>query len=122
MDLRFHCSHRISRSAKKSKHHVSGACGDVCKVLRLHPDYGGAIPGYSSLRKMRLMVPGLACGKSGGYRLIYRKQQQDEVLLVVFLETYFKGDKEDLSAGEYQKLQSESETILKNPLDYDWSD
>ncbi len=71
---------------------------------------------------MRLMAPGLACGKSGGYRLIYRKQQQDEMLLVVFLETYFKGDKEDLSPADYRKLQEESETILRNPLTFDWSD
>jgi mRNA-degrading endonuclease RelE of RelBE toxin-antitoxin system len=122
MDVRFHCSHRVRRSAKKSRHHVSGACDDVCQVLRLNPDYGVSIPGHSHLRKMRLMVPGLACGKSGGYRLIYRKQMQDELLLVVFLETYFKGDREDLSAQEYRLLQNESDHILKNPLDFDWSD
>ena len=122
MDVRFHCSHRIRRSAKKSRHRVTDACMDICKVLRLNPDYGVSIPGHPQLRKMRLMVPGLASGKSGGYRLIYRKQQQDEMLLVVFLETYFKGDREDLNIVEYRRLQEESDLILKNPLDFDWTD
>jgi len=99
-----------------------GACADICKVLKLHPDHGVPIPGFPHLRKMRLMVPGLASGKSGGYRLIYRKQKQDETLYIVFLETYFKGDTEDLSRHEYRNLAHESDVILASPLSFDWSD
>lgn len=71
---------------------------------------------------MRLMVPGLAVGKSGGYRLIYRKQEQDQALYIVFLETYFKGDRSDLSRDEYKVLLVEAEAILKSPLSVDWTD
>ena len=122
MDVRFHCSHRVRRSGKKSRHDVFGACADVCKVLKLHPDYGLPIPGSPQLRKMRTRVPGLAVGKSSGYRLIYRKQEQDETLYVVFLETYFKGDRKDLSRQEYKTLAHESEVILQTPLSFDWTD
>jgi mRNA-degrading endonuclease RelE of RelBE toxin-antitoxin system len=122
MDVRFHCSHRVRRSGKRSRHDVFGACGDICKVLKLHPDYRVPIPGFLHFRKMRLMVPGLASGKSGGYRLIYRKQVQDETLYIVFLETYFNGDREDLSRQEYKTLAHESEAILSSPLSFDWSD
>ncbi len=122
MDVRFHCAHRIRRSGKKSRHNVFGACADICKVLRLHPDYGESIPGSSQLRKMRLMVPGLAAGKSGGYRLIYRKQEQDQTLYIVFLETYFKGDRSDLTRDEYKVLLMEAELILKSPLSVEWTD
>jgi hypothetical protein len=122
MDVRFHCSHRVRRSGRKSRHNIFGACPDVCKVLKMHPDYGVPIPGFPQLRKMRLRAPGLAAGKSGGYRLIYRKQQQDETLYVVFLETFFKGDKEDLTRPEYRNLALESEAILHSPLNFDWTD
>lgn len=122
MDVRFHCSHRVHRSGKKSRHNVFGACADICKVLKMHPNYGLPIPGSPQLRKMRTRVPGLAAGKSGGYRLIYRKQEQDETLYVVFLETYFKGDREDLSRQEYKTLSQESEVILQSPLSFDWTD
>ena len=122
MDVRFHCTHRVRRSGKKSRHEVFGACADVCKVLRLHPDYGVPIPGSPQLRKMRLMVPGLAAGKSGGYRLIYRKQEQDETLYIVFLETYFKGDRPDLARNEYKHLVMDAEAILKAPLSVEWTD
>ena len=71
---------------------------------------------------MRLMVPGLAAGKSGGYRLIYRKQEQDETLYIVFLETYFKGDRSDLARNEYKHLVMEAEAILKAPLSVEWTD
>ena len=120
MDVRFHCSYRVRRSGKKSRHDVFGACADICKVLKLHPDYGAPSPGSPQLRKMRIMVPGLASGKSGGYRLIYRKQVQDETLCIVFLETYFKGDREDLTRQEYKTLTEESEVILRSPLSYGW--
>jgi len=91
-------------------------------VLALNPDYGVAIPGWRGLRKMRLMVPGLNAGKRGGYRLIYRASMIDEVWHVVFLNAYFKGDKDDLSHAEYAALEAESEKILSSPLDYEWAD
>jgi hypothetical protein len=120
MDVRFHCSKRVRQSGKRAKHQVFGACETVCKVLRLNCGHGVSIPKFHALRKMRVRVPGLNVGKSGGYRLIYRMQQMDEAMHVVFLETYFKGDCEDLTHDEYKLLLAESEAIMARPLLFDW--
>lgn len=71
---------------------------------------------------MRVAAPGLNVGKSGGYRVIYRAQEMDEVIRIVFLDTYFKGDTEDLSKAEYKSLKDTAEDILSNPMIHDWSD
>jgi len=120
MDVRFHCSKRVRHSGKKSKHRVMEACETVQKVLRLNPDYGVSLSGFPLLRKMRVKVPSLNVGKSGGYRLIYREMEMDEAIHVVLLETYFKGDSEDLSHGEYETLIIEAEAILSQPITHDW--
>lgn len=120
MDVRFHCEKRVRRSGKKSKHGVLETCPTVIQVLRLNPQYGLSIPRYESLRKMRLQVPGLNAGKSGGYRLIYSVREMDEALHVVFLETWFKGEKEDLSAAEYKDLEAAAASVFAQPTLYDW--
>ena len=122
MDTRFHCSHSARRSAKRATHRVLDCCDTLIRVLAANPDYGVAIPGFSGLRKMRLMVPDLKVGKSGGYRLIYRSEMVDEVWHLVFLKTYFKGDCEDLGRDEYRALLQESEVILSDTHAYDWTD
>jgi mRNA-degrading endonuclease RelE of RelBE toxin-antitoxin system len=122
MQIAFHCCQKIRKSGKKSKHRVLETCDDVQKVLKLKPDYGQSIPKFDVLRKMRIAVPGLNVGKSGGYRLIYREREIDDVIHVVFLETYFKGDKDDLSDSEYKFIKSVSEEILSDPIAYDWTD
>lgn len=71
---------------------------------------------------MRVQVPAARLGKRGGYRCIYRKARIDEIEYVVFLDVYFKGDVDDLSAEEYQRLLAEAEAILADPLDVDWED
>jgi mRNA-degrading endonuclease RelE of RelBE toxin-antitoxin system len=120
MDVRFHCSKRVRHSAKKAKHEVFDACPIVCQALRLNPFFGVSIPRFHHLRKMRLRVPGFNVGKSGGYRLVYRAKEMDQAIYVVFLETYSKGDCEDLSHIEYKTLQAEAEIILFQPLLHDW--
>ena len=120
MDVRFHCSKRVRHSGKKSKHRVLESCPTVVQVLRLNPQFGLSIPRFYDLRKMRLRAPGLNAGKSGGYRLIYRAKEMDEAVYVVFLETYYKGDSEDLTHDEYKTLVIEAETILSDPMLHDW--
>jgi len=120
MDVRFHCSKRVRHSGKKSKHRVLDTCKTVMQVLRLNPHFGVSIPRFHLLRKMRLRVPGLNVGKSGGYRLIYRAMEMDEAVYVVFMETYFKGDYEDLEHDAYKALVNESAAILSQPMLHDW--
>ncbi len=120
MDVRFHCAKRVKHSGKKSKHRVLESCPTILQVLRLTPLFGESIPGFQDLRKMRLRAPGLNVGKRGGYRLIYRAVEMDEAVYVVFLETYFKGDCEDLTHNEYKTLVAEAESILSQPMLHDW--
>lgn len=120
MDVRFHCSKRVRQSGKRSKHRVMDTCETLRQVLQLNPDYGVSIPRFRNLRKMRLRVPGLNVGKSGGYRLIYQVKEMDEAIHVVFLETYFKGDCEDLSDLAYKELVKTAEEIFNQPMQFEW--
>ena len=120
MDVRFHCSKRVRHSGRKSKHGVLETCAAVVQVLRMNPHYGLSIPRFQNLRKMRLQVPGLNAGKSGGYRLIYSLKAMDEALHIVFLDAYFKGEKEDLSSGEYQNLEASASSVFAQPTLYEW--
>jgi hypothetical protein len=122
MTARYHCDRGGRKRAKKAKHGVLNTCTEVMQVLSLNPAYGQLVPGTKGLRKMRLRVPGLNVGKSGGYRLIYCTDIVDEVPHIVLLETYFKGDKEDLTKAAYDELSAVAEEILSDPLNYDWED
>ena len=84
MDVRFHCTARLRRSGKKSKHGVHHCCSELKKVLALNPNYGPVIPGHNALRKMRVHVPQFNIGKSGGYRLIYCAEIIDHAMHVIF--------------------------------------
>lgn len=122
LDVRFHCTKRARRSLRKSRHDVESRCETVKRVLHGNPEYGLPIPGHPKLRKMRIQVPAARLGKRGGYRCIYRKARIDEIEYVTFLEIYFKGDVEDLTPGDYERLSSEAEEILVDPLGVDWED
>lgn len=69
---------------------------------------------------MRVAVPALKIGKSGGYRVIYGVQLIDEIQYVVFLQLYFKGDQADLSDEQYKDALSVAAHILGNVLEFDW--
>lgn len=71
---------------------------------------------------MRVNIPKLNLGKSGGYRLIYRQAIVDEIRYISLLEIYFKGDSEDLTKHQYDDLIVDSNDILANYLDYEWID
>ncbi len=114
MDFQFHCSKRAAKSVKKSKHRLGECCADVMKVLTTNPEYGALIRNTGGLRKMRVHVPALHVGKSGGYRLIYKTLMVDEVWKVALLAAYFKGDCEDLSQTEYEVIADEAEAICND--------
>ena len=122
MIVRFFYSRSAKRSIKKTKHDLLASCETVKSVLALNPNFGVEIPKRSGLCKMRLSVQGLNCGKSGGYRLIYRAVIIDEVWHIVFLRVFFKEDIEDLSHDDYSVLENESEEILSSTLDYEWQE
>ena len=120
--LQFHCSPATHKSARKAKHAVLHECSTIKQVLNLNPDYGVPIPGFSVLRKMRMAIPAAGLGKSGGYRLIYRKMTIEETTYVIFLSVYFKGDKEDLAHFEYKEILAESDRVFEDYDSVAWED
>jgi hypothetical protein len=120
--IRFWCSERLRRSAKKSRHRVAEQCSAVLKVLALSPTYGPIVAGHAPLRKMRVAIPSAGFGKSGGYRMIYREAMLDEARHVLLLRIYFKGDREDLEPAEYEEARAEADEVLKDVLAHDFGD
>lgn len=69
--------------------------------LAVHPDAGKVMPRSGGLRKVRWFAKGQ--GKRGGARVIYFWWiGQDRILL---LDVYVKGEQENLTAAEMQKLR-----------------
>ncbi len=69
--------------------------------LATHPEVGKVTPGSGGLRKVRWAAKGH--GKRGGARVIYFWwMAKDRILL---LDIYGKGDQEDMTAAEIEKLR-----------------
>ena len=120
MDCEFHCSIRLKGSVKKSKHRLKECCTTVKTVLSNNPEYGVLVKGTGGLRKMRVRVPSLNVGKSGGYRLIYKALVIDEVWKIALLETYSKSTREDLSSTEYHAVMREADDIFQRSEETTW--
>jgi hypothetical protein len=69
--------------------------------MAIHPEAGKVIPGSGGLRKVRWAAKGH--GKRGGVRVIYFWWMADDRILL--LDIYAKGKREDLTAGEIEKLK-----------------
>jgi len=120
--VRFHCSKRAARSARKAAHDLRECCDTIRTVLALNPLYGVRVARHPHLRKMRVHIPRARIGKRGGYRCIYRTAHIDEIEYVVFLEVYAKNAISDLSDDGYRVLAAEADAILRDPLAFDWDD
>jgi hypothetical protein len=120
--IRFWCSERLRRAAKKSRHRVVEQCESVLRVLALHPTYGPIVAGHAPLRKMRIAIPSAAFGKRGGYRMIYREAMLDQARHVLLLRVYYKGDRDDLDPDGYREAWQEAEDVLQDVLSHDFLD
>jgi hypothetical protein len=114
---------RPARSAPtREPHPVLAECAKLKAVLRANPAYGVVVPGNSSLRKMRVRVPGLNKGKSGGYRAIYSKHDTDEGVRIVFHAVFYKDDVQDLSVDQYRALSAEAKEIAASIGSTEWEE
>jgi len=121
LEVQFHFTERIIKRFRKSNHRLSKKDFDAVKeVLKINPERGPPIPGFGHLRKMRVSLPRLNIGKSGGYRLVYRKVISEELVYIIFLTTYFKSEVENLSYDQLEELEDESERVLDNILNFKW--
>lgn len=120
MDCEFYCSKRARKNTKKSKHRLSECYESLMIILANNPEYGVSVQGTDGLRKMRVKVPALNVGKSGGYRLIYKACVIDEVWKIALFAAFFKGDCDDLSANDYKEIAKESDEIFERDDELKW--
>ena len=96
---------RFAKWVRKAR--VTTAVERITAELQGNPMLGNVIPGYGSLRKVRMA--GAGRGKRGGFRVVYTLLI-DSTLLVL-LDGYSKSDKEDLSANELAALVARAAAV-----------
>lgn len=74
------------------------------RALLNDPRSGDVMPGCGGLRKMRLGDSRRGKGKRGGIRVIYLHVPEAHVILL--MDVYGKGEKDDLTAGQKKLLKS----------------
>ena len=73
------------------------------QVLLQEPKLGVVIPGGGGIRKLRVRSSDQGRGKSGGYRLLYYVEDQQQQALYVLL-LYAKSDRDDVTRKELHDL------------------
>ena len=73
------------------------------EVLLQEPKLGVVIPSGGGIRKLRVRNSDQGRGKSGGYRLLYYVEDQQQQALYVLL-LYAKSDRDDVTRKELQDL------------------
>ena len=73
------------------------------QVLLQEPKLGVVIPSGGGIRKLRVRNSDQGRGKSGGYRLLYYVEDQQQQALYVLL-LYAKSDRDEVTRKELQDL------------------
>jgi mRNA-degrading endonuclease RelE of RelBE toxin-antitoxin system len=91
------------RILKKKYRRIKNDLYDDIKELEEDPSIGDAIPGWKKeIWKIRVASSDIKKGKRSGFRLIYLWKAADSN--VYLLAVYFKGEKEEISKAEIEKL------------------
>jgi hypothetical protein len=69
------------------------------------------IPGSGGARKLRFAPPSLGRGKRGGTRVIFLVLQIGD--MIVLIDIYAKGEREDISAAELSAIRTRIENIAR---------
>ena len=88
---------------KKKYRNVKDDLMNVIQRLEEDPSIGDPIPGWKKeIWKIRVASSDIKKGKRGGFRLIYLWKAGD--FRVYLLAVYFKGEKEEISKTEIERL------------------
>ncbi|MCW5589579.1 MAG: type II toxin-antitoxin system RelE/ParE family toxin [Legionellales bacterium] len=70
--------------------------------LLANPKAGDLIPGTGGVRKLRWKTGCSGKGKRGGSRILYLYERE---IIIILITLYLKGDQENISAAEKNKLK-----------------
>jgi len=97
---------RCIKILKKKYRKVKDDLEDVIKRLEEDPGIGDSIPGWNKeIWKIRVASSDIKKGKRSGFRLIYLWKTVE--FKVYLLAVYFKGEKEEISKTEIERLLKE---------------
>ena len=100
----------FKRAIKKLRKRFPSIQADVKKALKdlvENPELGILLGGLEGVRKYRVRSTDLARGKSGGFRLIYRVNEERRLFMLIVL--YAKSDRETISSKKILEILKKSE-------------
>jgi mRNA-degrading endonuclease RelE of RelBE toxin-antitoxin system len=106
----------FKRSVKLLLNRFPHVKDDVALALReilQSPSVGVVIPGGDGVRKVRIKSSDLQRGKSGGFRLLYLVEPEQQLVCPLLL--YAKSDRQDVTLGELRQLLRELINELPDP-------
>jgi mRNA-degrading endonuclease RelE of RelBE toxin-antitoxin system len=106
MNYEIYLTHTFQKCLKflrKKYRHIKDDIIDIIRRLESDAPLGDPVPGWErEIWKIRIASSDMNKGKSGAFRIIYLFKENDRK--VYLLTIYFKGDKEDISPDEIEKL------------------
>ncbi len=98
-----HTFQKCLKILKKKYRHIKDDIIDIIRRLESDATLGDPVPGWDrEIWKIRAASSDMKRGKSGAFRIIYLFKENDRK--VYLLTVYFKGDKDDISDDEIEKL------------------
>lgn len=105
-------TNKFDRSLEALTRHFKVDKKAIClelATLMINVDAAKVIPGFNKLRKLRVGIPGVT-GKRNGLRFLF--YADPEKMIIIPLELYHKGDKEDLTHSELAALIDDLKDLL----------
>ena len=96
---------RAVKHLKKQYRHITADLENALATVEQNPDVGSVIPRDYAVRKLRAASRDMRRGKSGGLRLLYKREgvgEQEVIVYVLFV--YAKVDQADISLKELENL------------------
>lgn len=104
--IAIHCDYKIA--VKKARLEPNDQLEILDEVSKC-PELGSPVAGAGILHKLRVKFVSRRIGKRGGLRVIYYYDQQ--ISRIWLLGVYYKGDKEDLTPQEIQRLEKLAKSL-----------
>ncbi len=98
-----HTFQKCLKILKKKYRHIKDDIIDIILELESDSPSGDPVPGWNrEIWKIRVASSDIKRGKSEAFRIIYLLKEND--FKVYLLTIYFKGEKDDITSDEIEKL------------------